>query len=560
MRLIGIYSTFISRLRLSVTTKIAIALSLLVTFLIAAVGTSVFLRDQSIFKKEIQKKGWNIVQIAAQSSGIYLQTGNMESLKNLIKTIGNYQDITYVMVLDAESKVLAHTDNRQTGSKINDKVIQEALASKADISKIRYNEQGKPTIMEFFAPINTMGGSTTGYFCLGMDLGGLNRQARETIINIILICLAANLSGISLAALITKRILKKPLQDLTAATEKLATGDFSYKVPVRFQDELGDLATAFNTMSVHLSNLIQSVKSSAMDINKSAEQILGHLQTSGRTNSRLSQTFDLLKQSTEEQVTVLKQSIALSEQLSSQSKQAMDSILQILSEVNKTTRLGESGMSAISKIAANIEESSRSLVNTRISLKELENKGLQFSKTINHFSNLLDKNNAFTVQAALQAARSGNNELARAAEELHSISEEASRQIKQMSQELAGVRNSWAAAETALGGNMERLAAGQDAVRDAGSSLEKVLQSLLQSKDIIDEIASAAQRQSTSIENIKQRQSGIIDGLLKSINKSSGAGSDTRLQMESLHDIDSLAKKLMRMVDRLNVLSLQFKV
>jgi hypothetical protein len=46
---------------------------------------------------------------------------------------------------------------------------------------------------------------------------------------------------------------------------------------------------------------------------------------------------------------------------------------------------------------------------------------------------------------------------------------------------------------------------------------------------------------------------------MKSINKSSGAGSDTKVQMESLHDIDSMAKKLIRMVDRLNVLSLQFK-
>jgi len=560
MKLISIYGTFISRQRLSVTTKIAIALSLLVTFLIAAVGTSVFLRDQTTLKKEIQVKSWNIVQTAVQASGNYLQTGNMEPLNHLVNIIGDYQDISYVMVLDAGGKVLAHTDDKQIGNKINDEATQDALASKANTTKIRYNEEGKPAVMDFFAPINTTGTGTAGYFCLGMDLTGLSRQARETTINIILICLAAILSGISLAALITKRILQKPLQDLTAATEKLATGDFSYKVPVRFQDELGDLAIAFNTMIVHLSNLIQSVKSSAMDINKSAELILGHLQNSGRTNNRLSQTFDLLKQSTEEQVAIIKQSIAMSEQLSSQSKHAMDSILQILSEVKKTARLGESSMSAVLKIAANIEESGQSLENTRNSLKELENKGLQFSKTISYFSNLLDKNTECTVQVALQAARTGNNELASAAEELHGISEEASRQVKQMSQELAEIQETWTVAETALVGNLKRLTEGHDTVREAASILEKVLQSLSQSKEIIDDIASTAQRQATSIENIKQGQNGIIDMLLKSINKSSGAGNDTKLQMENLHDIDSLAKKLMRMVDRLNVLSLQFKI
>ncbi|OPY55964.1 MAG: Methyl-accepting chemotaxis protein CtpH [Pelotomaculum sp. PtaU1.Bin035] len=549
----------INRLRISVATKIAIALSLLISFLMAAIGTSVFLRDQAIFKRQLEEKGWNIVHTALQFSGNYMQAGNTELLNNLVKTVGTFQDISYVMVLDAGGKVLAHTDDKQTGSKMNDEVTRNALALKANVMKICNDEQGKPAVMDFYAPINTAG-ATTGYLRLGVDLTGLNKHARETVINIILICLAAIMAGIFLAALISKRILKKPLRALTAATEKLATGDFSYKVPVYMKDELGDLASAFNTMSVHLSNLIQSVKSSAVDINKSAEQILGRLQTSDRTNNRLSQTFNLLKQSTEEQVSILKQSISLSGQLSDQSKQAMDSILQILNEVNKTFRMGENGVSAIAKIAANIKESGQSLENTNNSLKQLENKGRQFGKNIDYFSNLLKKNTACTVQVALQAARSGNEELTRAAEELHNISEDSSRRIKQMSQELEDVQNTWKEAETALGGNMKRLTDGQEAVREAGESLEKVLQSLLQSKGIIEEIASAAHRQSANIEDIRQGQSGIIDALLKSINKSSGAGNDTKLQMESLHDINSLAKKLMRMVDRLNVLSLQFKV
>ncbi|MCL6480022.1 MAG: methyl-accepting chemotaxis protein [Peptococcaceae bacterium] len=331
-----------SGLRVSVATKIAVALSLLISFLMAAVGTSVFLRDQALFKKEFQEKGWNIVHTALQFTGNYLQVGNMEFLNNLVKKIGTYQDISYVMVLDAGGKVLAHTDEKQIGVMINDEEAKDAMAAKADVIKIHYNEGGKPAIMDFYSPINTAGGSTVGYFRLGVDLSAFNKYARETAVNIFTTILAAISAGIFLAATISKRILHKPLKDLTAATERIATGDFSCKVPVHKHDELGDLATAFNTMTVHLANLIQSIKSSAADINKSAEQILGRLQTSGRANTRLSQTFDLLRQGTEEQVEILKNSIAISEQLSDQSKHAMDCVLQILSEINKTTQAGES--------------------------------------------------------------------------------------------------------------------------------------------------------------------------------------------------------------------------
>ncbi|MCL6638095.1 MAG: methyl-accepting chemotaxis protein [Firmicutes bacterium] len=544
----------------SVTTKIAVALSLLILFLMSAVGTSLFLRDQALFQKDLREKGWNIAHTALPFISSHLQTGNIDTLNRMMMEIAAYQNISYAMVLDSGGKVLAHSDERQAGGKTDGEQIKNALAAKADVSQIYYNERGKPALMDFISPVTTAGGGTIGYFRLGIDLSGLNRHARETIANIIVICLAAILAGIFLASVISKRILQKPLQDLTAATEKLATGDFSYKVPVRKQDELGELAASFNTMTVHLANLIQSVKTSAQDINKSAGQILGRLQTSDRTNSKLSRTFDLLQQGTAEQVAILKKSASLAEQLAGQSKQVMDFILQVLSEVNKAVQTGESGVSAVSKIAASLVESGQSLEITKDSLKQLENKGRQLLQTIASFSDLLDKTTACTVRAALEAARSGNKELTRAAEDLQRLTEESNLRIKQMAGELAAIENTRQYAESVLEGNAKMLAGGQEAVLEARASLEQVLHSLTQGKGMIEEIASAAHRQAASLEEIRQSQNETITELLKSINKSSTAGSDTKLQMESLQDIDSLAKKLMRMVDRLNVLSLQFKV
>lgn len=548
------------KLRLSITAKIAIALSLLISFLLISIGASLIFRDYTLFKKEYQNKGWNIVHTAAQFSLNYIQIGNMEFLNDLVKKIGAYNDVSYAAVIDSSGKVLAHTDQKQLGSRYSNEEMKNITATKKDVFKILPAEKDKSSIMDFYSPIVTPGGSTLGYFRLGIDLSGLTQNTKESAFTIVLICLAAIFAGISLAGIISKRIVQKPLSDLTSATERLATGDFSYKVPIRNYDELGDLASAFNTMTVHLANLIQSVKSSAVDINKSAEQILGKIQTTDRTNNRLSQTFDLLKEGTTEQVSFLKKSIELAEQMSEQTKHAMDCVLQILNEVNKATHLGEVGVSAVAKISTNIEDSCQSLESTRNSFIQLEDKVRQFSQSLEHFSILLKKNIDCTVKVALQAARSGDKELTEAAENLHRISEESIERVEQMSGELSSIQETWLMAGSSLGNNLERLGDGQEAVKEAGESLQKVVRSLQQSKDIIEEIASAAHRQSSSVDEIISNQNSIVDELTKSINKSSGAGNDTKLQTESLHDIDSLAKKLMRMVERLNVLSLQFKV
>jgi signal transduction histidine kinase len=51
--------------------------------------------------------------------------------------------------------------------------------------------------------------------------------------------------------LLTRRILK-PVQSLSAASLEIANGDFSQRVDVHEPNELGEMATAFNTMAVEL--------------------------------------------------------------------------------------------------------------------------------------------------------------------------------------------------------------------------------------------------------------------------------------------------------------------
>ena len=49
----------------------------------------------------------------------------------------------------------------------------------------------------------------------------------------------------------TRRLLR-PLHELGAATEKIASGEYDYRVPTDRGDEFGELAIAFNAMAESL--------------------------------------------------------------------------------------------------------------------------------------------------------------------------------------------------------------------------------------------------------------------------------------------------------------------
>src|SRR5687768_1226980 len=81
------------------------------------------------------------------------------------------------------------------------------------------------------------------------------------------------LDGALMAAIIAlilgvflSRTLTRPIRELTRATQAVSEGDLSQQVPIRSNDELGELAKAFNKMSTELSRSVNARKQMTADI------------------------------------------------------------------------------------------------------------------------------------------------------------------------------------------------------------------------------------------------------------------------------------------------------
>lgn len=69
-----------------------------------------------------------------------------------------------------------------------------------------------------------------------------------------------------LLGIFLSRTLTRPIRELTRATHAVSEGDLSQQVPVRSNDELGELAQAFNKMSSQLSRSVNARKQMTADI------------------------------------------------------------------------------------------------------------------------------------------------------------------------------------------------------------------------------------------------------------------------------------------------------
>jgi signal transduction histidine kinase len=69
-----------------------------------------------------------------------------------------------------------------------------------------------------------------------------------------------------LLGIFLSRTLTRPIRELTQATHAVSEGDLSQQVPIRSNDELGELAKAFNKMSSELSRSVNARKQMTADI------------------------------------------------------------------------------------------------------------------------------------------------------------------------------------------------------------------------------------------------------------------------------------------------------
>jgi two-component system sensor histidine kinase BaeS len=86
-----------------------------------------------------------------------------------------------------------------------------------------------------------------------------------------------------LIGVVLARTISRPVREVTKATQIVAAGDLGYQVPVRTKDELGELASSFNKMSVDLDRANrqrrQMTADIAHDLRTPLSVILGYMES-----------------------------------------------------------------------------------------------------------------------------------------------------------------------------------------------------------------------------------------------------------------------------------------
>jgi methyl-accepting chemotaxis protein len=319
---------------------------------------------------------------------------------------------------------------------------------------------------------------------------------------------------------VTRRLLA-PLRDLTRAADRIANGDLTQSVYIHVEssDELGQLSRAFGMMGSQLKELLHQLQSSSEMLSTSV--------------SSLNVSANEQNQMVNRQAVALQETQVTAQEIRQTAQSASTTAESVLAVAERAESIGKAGEATLNASISALEDLQAQVGQIAERIMSLGTRAQQISGITETVKDLADQSNMLAVNAAIEAARSGEHGkgFAVVAREIRALADQSIRSTKQVRDIGSAIK---ATVDITTEG-MRRMESGLVQARASSDSLRELSTIVRDNAASVRQIAYTVNQQSTGIEQIFTAVSDL-NQLMEETVKRIGHTSSAALSLKSLSE------------------------
>jgi aerotaxis receptor len=294
--------------------------------------------------------------------------------------------------------------------------------------------------------------------------------------------------------------LKRELKETKIAADFIATGDLTRPLPHPSKDEIGDLNASLSVMRNNLHELIASVSEGIHDLTKTSATVSDAAQNSSKVSESQSEDASGMA--------------AAMEELSASIEQVSVNATNALAISQKSNSQAVEGGQIINRAAVEMENIATTVNHVADKIHGLEAYSKQIAGIANSIREIADQTNLLALNAAIEAARAGEQGrgFAVVADEVRKLAERTAIATTEISGMIGKIEAGTQEAVVEMQIGVAKVNEGVGLARKAGKSVSIIKEAAEQAAHEVDDISHAIKEQSLAAHDIAQRIENIAHG------------------------------------------------
>ncbi|MBI4774279.1 MAG: HAMP domain-containing protein [Deltaproteobacteria bacterium] len=232
--------------RISIRYKLFAVITVLIISMTTVIGTVMIRRQKKQYLDQLVQFGVFVASYQAQACAEPLLYADELAMSLLVRDVSRNPQVVEAMVLDKDGIIRAHNNLEKLGTFY---VAPRNTNSTDELGRVTLHHliDQKESLLEFVSPVEYPD-MRIGTVHLILSRNYIDRDISQATWFVIGLAVVLMVVGAGLS-LILSTVLLKPIQSLVRGTREIAGGNFDFHVDVHKNDEMGDLANAFNGMA-----------------------------------------------------------------------------------------------------------------------------------------------------------------------------------------------------------------------------------------------------------------------------------------------------------------------